>query len=87
MENHSVEKWAALCTLKLDQIWNLNSILLVNRLENLESSNQSLNVILIHIMLLLLQCSQAGPIFVIDLVYVKAAWSLEIRFGSWVISA
>ena len=77
----------ALCSLKLDQTWNLNSILLVNRLENLESAVQSLNFILIHIMLLSLQGSQAGPIFVIDLVYVKATQSLEISLGSWVISA
>lgn len=48
---------------------------------------QSLNFILIHIMFLLFQRSQAGPIFVIDLVYVKAAQSLEMRLGSWVISA
>lgn len=87
MGNHSVEKWVVLCSLQLDQIRNLNSILLVNRLENLESAVQSLNFILIHITLLSLQGSQAGPIFVIDFVYVKAARSLEISLGSWVISA
>lgn len=69
------------------QNMDLNSVLLINHLESLKSAMQSLNFILIRIVSPLFQGSKSGPIFLTDLVYVKAVWSLVTRLGSWVIPA
>lgn len=63
--------WIASFTLKQYRIQNLNSILLVNQLEILESAMQNLNFILIQNISLLFQGSQGGPIFLTDLLYAK----------------